>query len=235
MLYYTRLLFLFFCTLTIWDLGANSLKEVPFPYSVQRITPESGVTYDGIRDAIQDSQGFVWILSDNDLFRFDGYTFKRYTNVILSLDQISNLSFFCLEIDSRDCLYIGMKDGVVCYDTRFDKVKMMSPLAARTLIFDGTDCLWMLGDEVGYYVLSEERYVSVNDSDGQTIRNSYAACFDRQHVYIGTSDGLIYKYGNGSVGQFPPPPPLSSCIISWIWPAAGTNCMFSPRSAACIF
>ncbi|MCD8035145.1 MAG: helix-turn-helix domain-containing protein [Alistipes sp.] len=205
MLYYTRLLFLFFCTLTIWDLGANSLKEVPFPYSVQRITPESGVTYDGIRDAIQDSQGFVWILSDNDLFRFDGYTFKRYTNVILSLDQISNLSFFCLEIDSRDCLYIGMKDGVVCYDTRFDKVKMMSPLAARTLIFDGTDCLWMLGDEVGYYVLSEERYVSVNDSDGQTIRNSYAACFDRQHVYIGTSDGLIYKYGNGSVGQFPPP------------------------------
>lgn len=47
MFYYTRLLLLFFWTFATWNLGAASLKEVPFPYSVQRITPESGVTYDG--------------------------------------------------------------------------------------------------------------------------------------------------------------------------------------------
>ena len=232
MLYYKRLLLLFFCTLAAWNLRAASLKEVPFPYSVQRITPESGVTYDGIRDAIQDSQGFIWILSDNDLFRFDGYMFKRYTNVIQGLDQISNLSFFCLEIDCHDCLYIGMKDGVVCYDTRYDKVKMVSSLATRALVFDSCDYLWMLGDEVGYYVLSEGRYVRVDDSDGQIIRNSFAAAFDEAHVFIGTTDGLIYKYDGNGMAAFPPPP--RRCITSWIWPAVGMNCTSSPRNSDCI-
>lgn len=213
MFYYTRLLLLFFWTFATWNLGAASLKEVPFPYSVQRITPESGVTYDGIRDAIQDSQGFVWILSDNDLFRFDGYTFKRYTNVIQGLDQISNLSFFCLEIDSRDCLYIGMKDGVVCYDTRYDKVKMVSSLATRALVFDNNDCLWMLGDEVGYYVLSERRYARVDDSAGRIIRNSFAAAFDDRYVYIGTTDGVIYKYDGNGMAAFPPPSPALHNIV----------------------
>lgn len=232
MFYYTRLLLLFFWTFATWNLGAAALKEVPFPYSVQRITPESGVTYDGIRDAIQDSQGFVWILSDNDLFRFDGYTFKRYTNVIQGLDQISNLSFFCLEIDSRDCLYIGMKDGVVCYDTRYDKVKMVSSLATRALVFDNSDCLWMLGDEVGYYVLSERRYARVDDSAGRIIRNSFAAAFDDRYVYIGTTDGVIYKYDGNGMAAFPPPP--RRCITSWTWRAVGMNCTSSPRNSVCI-
>lgn len=190
-----HLITLLSCLFAVWTVSANGLREEPFPYSVQRITSESGVTYDGIRDAIQDSQGFIWILSDSDLFRFDGYTFKRYTNIILSLDQISNLSFSCLEIDSRDCLYIGMKDGVVCYDTRYDKVRVLTPSGVRALVFDDNDYLWILGDEVGYYVLSEDRYVPVNDSGGQPIRNSFAACFDDRSVYIGTSDGRIYKYG----------------------------------------
>ena len=44
------------------------------------LTPKGGLSYDGILDIKQDDKGFIWILIENNIFRFDGYTYKSYNS-----------------------------------------------------------------------------------------------------------------------------------------------------------
>ena len=89
-------------------------------YKFRRVSPEGGLEYNGQRDARQDKWGFVWVITVNDIFRFDGYTFKRYTgrlpdggtNHIWQLNQ--------LEIDAADNLYVAARNGLLRYDPNYD-------------------------------------------------------------------------------------------------------------------
>lgn len=47
-------------------------------YRFHTISPKGGLFYDGVTAIAQDSIGYVWIVTGNELFRYDGFTYKKY-------------------------------------------------------------------------------------------------------------------------------------------------------------
>ena len=71
----------------------RALDYVPTQYICDYI---KHLGYDGIKSIIQDKNGFIWIVTADELFHFDGFNYKRYskfecTNV--KVVQIGNIDY----------------------------------------------------------------------------------------------------------------------------------------------
>lgn len=47
-------------------------------YKFRTMSPSGGFYYDGIKAIEQDKEGFIWTMMDYELYRFDGYHYKKY-------------------------------------------------------------------------------------------------------------------------------------------------------------
>lgn len=67
----------------------------------------------------KDSKGFLWICSENGLFRFDGYNFRNI-NTIAKNDL--NLQTFCITEDRQNNFFIGTPRGIYYYNTKYETI-----------------------------------------------------------------------------------------------------------------
>ncbi|MEM6269572.1 MAG: hypothetical protein AAF998_09050, partial [Bacteroidota bacterium] len=58
-----------------WNCGLLSGQQ--FPYL--RVSTAEGLPSSEVYGVVQDDERFIWILTDNGLARFDGYTLRIYT------------------------------------------------------------------------------------------------------------------------------------------------------------
>lgn len=56
-------------------------------YKFRTMSPEGGFYYDGVKGIEQDSDGFIWIVMDYELYRFDGFRYKKYYPYFSSLNH----------------------------------------------------------------------------------------------------------------------------------------------------
>ncbi|MCL1937381.1 MAG: ATP-binding protein [Candidatus Azobacteroides sp.] len=87
---------------------------------VQLWTPNEGLSNSHIAQIYQDSQGYVWITTENGLNKFDGYNFTVYSeqpNDSTSLQ--GNYVYMVLE-DSRGIFWVGSMGGLLQYDRQKD-------------------------------------------------------------------------------------------------------------------
>ena len=89
-------LILFICLFFSLPCPAENIKN----YKFHTLSPEGGFYYDGVKSIQQDSDGFIWIVMENDLFRFDGYQFKRYYSYFRMLDTSDKWYFREVELDA---------------------------------------------------------------------------------------------------------------------------------------
>ena len=81
-------------------------QQLQAEYKFYTYSPEGGFYYDGVKSNKQDKSGFIWILMDNDLFRFDGYQYVSYNQYFQSLDSSTKWIFNYLETDTLGHLYV---------------------------------------------------------------------------------------------------------------------------------
>lgn len=65
-----------------------------------------------ISSIIQSKKGFVWIGTENGLFRYDGYNFKRYTRDKKIEGSLSNSHINVIFEDSDEELWVGTNNGL---------------------------------------------------------------------------------------------------------------------------
>ncbi|HEC42133.1 MAG TPA: hypothetical protein ENI20_04820 [Bacteroides sp.] len=78
---------------------------------------EDGVSQSAIICLFQDSEGFIWIGTQNGLNKYDGYKFENYYNDPGDSNTISKSWIFDITEDQNGDLWIGTKGGL----NRFDK------------------------------------------------------------------------------------------------------------------
>ncbi|WP_130736038.1 two-component regulator propeller domain-containing protein [Flavobacterium sp. J27] len=69
-----------------------------------------------ISSMIQSKKGFIWIGTENGLFRYDGYSFNRYIRDKEVIGSISNNHINVIFEDSEENLWIGTNHGVNCFN-----------------------------------------------------------------------------------------------------------------------
>ena len=111
-------------------------------FRFRTLSPEGGFYYDGVNDIEQDSEGFVWIVMDYELYRFDGYTYKKYYPQFASMDPTKRWIFRDLASDTKGNLFVNTSNGVYRYDSRLDCFERLCDEVSR-LKMDALDRLWV--------------------------------------------------------------------------------------------
>lgn len=87
-----------------------------------RLGSDQGLTQAGITTIVQDAKGFIWIGTQEGLYRFDGYNFKTYYHVDNDPGSLSHDTIWDLCADAKG-LWIGTDGGLDRYNERTGKFK----------------------------------------------------------------------------------------------------------------
>ena len=124
--------------------AASSLpNKIESNYKIRRISPDGGLSINGQRDVRQDKWGFIWVTTVNNLYRFDGYTFKPYTEKINKTIPFASLTFERLEIDKEGDLYVTTSNGLLKYNSLTDNFDRLQPGRCSLIKEDMKGRLWI--------------------------------------------------------------------------------------------
>lgn len=100
-------------------------------FSITRYDERNGLTADVIYGIVQDKQGFLWLGTENGVFRFDGAAFKKFSvddgltdNVALGL-HVSNANHILFEsFSGNPCYYFNGRFYNTDSDTALQQLRM---------------------------------------------------------------------------------------------------------------
>lgn len=144
-----------FLTLILFSLHPLSAT----PYETLRFrtfSPKGGFSNDGVVDIGQDKDGFIWIMLDYDLLRFDGYEYQKYTPQFHNPDTTNLWSFINFINDASSNLYVLTTDAVYKYDSNLDKFIKMMDAGFKNLAIDRQNTKWGLKDNTLHKIVEND-------------------------------------------------------------------------------
>ncbi|WP_420582923.1 ligand-binding sensor domain-containing protein [Reichenbachiella sp.] len=138
-------------SLFIFDYGFAQLAGVNQRFNLNQFSTKDGLSQSNVYQIIDDIDGFIWILTDDGLNRFDGYNFSVYKYDTDDSTSISDNKMNCIVEDSNQTLWIGTRQGGFC---RYNK--------------DSDDFKCFMNDDLDSASLSHNSVISiVESSDGK--------------------------------------------------------------------
>lgn len=98
-----------------WSILFGTLTPAIFAQSeirFERVTVDGGGEPDVIKCLLQDRDGFLWLGTSSGLMKYDGYSFKGYTNDLHSPTSLSNNNVNSIHEDREGNLWIGTEKGL---------------------------------------------------------------------------------------------------------------------------
>jgi len=104
--------------LCVVDTAAKAQQSTPY----ESISTAEGLSQGMVFDILQDKEGFIWVATKNGLNRYDGYSFKVFTNDPYNVQTLSSNTIVKLFEDSKGRIWAGTEDaGVNVYDKKSGK------------------------------------------------------------------------------------------------------------------
>ncbi|MCL2649641.1 MAG: helix-turn-helix domain-containing protein [Candidatus Azobacteroides sp.] len=153
-----HIIFLFFSLFFSFFAYSQEITERSF---IQQNSPNDFLG-NSINTITQDQWGFLWIGSENGIFRFDGYSFTPLQKMG-SVETENNRSFpsdFTKRIfrDSNNRIWIGMNKGMCVYDDlsfSFNYPEIFSNVFVNTFREDKNHNIWV-GSDNGVSIISQD-------------------------------------------------------------------------------
>ena len=111
-------------------------------YKFRTMSPPGGFYYDGVIAIEQDYDGFIWIVMEDELFRFDGYQYKKYYPQFAAIDNTKRWKFRNIVGNSRGDLYINTNNGLFLYNKKSDNFNKIYDYVFHLKV-DKADNLWV--------------------------------------------------------------------------------------------
>lgn len=180
------------CVLDTFSANAN--------YRFRTMSPEGGFYYDGVKEIEQDQTGFIWVMMDYELYRFDGYHYKKYYPYFAKLQPTQKWLFKNMASDSSGCLYVNTNNGIYRYESVTDRFEWIyDPVS--TVMVDNMDRLWVRVQTLWHQLDVNTGELSAPLYDGKKIDYSNVAfCAYHQDLYSFVRQ-RIYRF-NYTEGQF---------------------------------
>lgn len=190
------LLFILFISFSLSGLQA---KEA---YKFRTLSPEGGFNYNGVKNIQQDNEGFMWILMDDEIYRFDGYTYKRYTPYFTWINPTKGWGFQSILVDTKGRLYVSTGEGLFQYNYISDEFVDILNGRINNIMVDNKDYLWIRENRYWGIFDTETKEINIPLYDGDSISyisNTY--CMNNEDLYHFSNYGKIYRY-NYSKNEF---------------------------------
>ncbi|MEO6255063.1 MAG: ATP-binding protein [Ferruginibacter sp.] len=103
----------------VWWVLVTSAQTPP---AYETISTAQGLSQGMVFDLLQDKEGFIWVATKNGLNRYDGYTFKIFTNDPYNAQSLSSNTILKLFEDSKGRIWAGTENaGLNIYDKQSGK------------------------------------------------------------------------------------------------------------------
>ena len=188
------LVFFFLIVISINSLSAHESYIHSTKYKIRRVSPDGGLSSNGQRDVRQDKWGFIWVVTVNELYRFDGYTFKHYTLKLNKPETSVAWSFDRLEVDKNGDVYLTSNFGLLKYNPLKDNFDFLYKGEVNLLKEDSKERLWVSNqNSIGLFDRKTQEF-SLVESDKGLIRNVSALYAKGEYVLVGTTTGDLYVF-----------------------------------------
>jgi signal transduction histidine kinase/ligand-binding sensor domain-containing protein/CheY-like chemotaxis protein len=143
---------------------ASAAASESFPLVLEHLTTADGLPQGTVYATLQDSQGFVWLATEDGLVRYDGHELVRYARLPTGRGGLSGNYIFQMLEDAHHDLWIAVKDGGVVRwhrDTNSFTVirhsdtdpQSLASDAVRALVLDADGRIWIGTSDAGIDVL----------------------------------------------------------------------------------
>jgi len=156
----------------------------------------------------QDSEGYIWIGTQNGLNRFDGYTFEKYFYEPSDNHSISSNWIFDIAEDPEGNIWLGTKVGLNKFDKNTGWFTVVSHRDANSIIPDNF-VYGIVADETSIYINTPPVLTILNQKTGsmETFKNEFdydGVLYDLGSPVIRDGEGLIWLGSHQGLSCFDP-------------------------------
>ena len=195
------------------------------PMVFTHLSTEEGLSQATVNDVLQDSQGFIWLATENGLNRYDGKEVRRYYRERNKVDGLASDYLWALDQDQAGNIWMATEGGgIAVLNRQTDTLKSYRHIpgqpqslasdSVRDVLVDSQGRVWAATRDQGldrldpvtgvvtHFVHASSRPRSLSSS-----QNLYALLEDRDgSVWISTSAGLDrYRADGDGFEHFKPP------------------------------
>jgi len=216
-----------------WIGGASIAVSADAPPLVlEHLTTADGLPQGTVMATLQDSQGFVWLGTEDGLVRFDGRRLHRYAARHGTVDALPGNFIWAIVEDARQDLWIAVKDGglarwhrrsdsFTAYRHDPNKTDSLASDAVRNVLVDRRGRIWAGTSDAGVDILDavSGRIQHLRHHDGDIASLSSDRIFTLTQsrsgdVWIGTAAGLdVWRVASGTLTHFGPPAGATGSLV----------------------
>lgn len=164
-------------------------------YTFHRLSPRGGYYYDGVKKITQDKDGFIWIMMDYELFRFDGYEYKRYYSLFSEWNKSANWSFNTMLVDSDGKLYVATNDGLYVYSKETDSFELLIDEIITSITTDAKNNLWVRAKSNWGIYDKKDKNITFPLFEGKKLNIiRHLLPSNGQELYMISNYGKIFRY-----------------------------------------
>jgi PAS domain S-box-containing protein len=206
----------------------------------ERLGLEGGLSQGCVNSILQDSQGFLWIGTQDGLNQHDGYTFTVYRHDPTDPASLNTNVIYAILEDSDDDLWLGTNRGLVQFDKRSEVFTpyrseqgdqpSLDQVIVHALLEDSQGMLWIGTTAQGLYRLDRRAgRLAAYQHDPEDLRslasNNVVALLEDAHgtLWVGTHGGGLCRLDR-QTGEFTQyrhrgedPQSLSSNNVTALW------------------
>lgn len=120
-----------FCIVLLSFLTGLSVAKPSIAF--KKYTVKDGLSHNYVRGILQDSEGFIWIATEDGLNKFNSYTFQVYKYIPGDSSSITNHPIMALEEDRDHNVWIGTwGGGIYIYNRKLDNFSRIQNIGEKS-------------------------------------------------------------------------------------------------------
>jgi signal transduction histidine kinase/ligand-binding sensor domain-containing protein len=157
-------------------------------YQFTRYTQEDGLVSSSVTEIVKDKTGFLWLMSENGLMRFDGYEFKIFRPNSNEDGNLPASNFYEMKTDEYGNILVRTAQALCKYVPPSSSFKKIIPYSDSIHIND-----WITGAHGIFWATSNNHLLRIDGVHETYVRYSVPASFDKTVIRLET-DGEKYVW-----------------------------------------
>lgn len=176
-------------------------------FKVQRLSLSDGLSQSVVKDVIQDSDGYVWLATEDGLNRFDSYEFKTFRHDHKNNKSLHENWVISLIEEPGYGIWVGTVSGLSFYDPEdqsFTDYTTFNPdlrTSIPSFLLDDNSVVWVASDNGLFWINRDKNeVVPFLSSTGKGLEDEITSLAESTDYIYTASSNCIHQIDKGDRG-----------------------------------